>query len=50
MNPSQTATNQLVTPRGSGIATFMGLPHSHDLHGVDAAIVGMPADTGGPPG
>ena len=33
--------------RGSGIATFMGLPHTTDLAGVDAAIIGVPSDTGG---
>jgi agmatinase len=33
--------------RGSGIATFMGLRHTRDLAGVDAAIVGVPSDTGG---
>ena len=50
MNQTQGPTNQLVTPRGSGIATFMGLPHARDLAGVDAAIAGIPADTGGTPG
>ena len=33
--------------RGTGIATFMGLEHTHELEGVDAAIVGVPSDTGG---
>jgi agmatinase len=36
--------------RGAGIATFMGLEHTRDLTGVDAAIVGVPSDTGGTPG
>ena len=43
-------TNQTRTPRGSGIATFMGLPYTQALDGVDAAIVGIPSDTGGAPG
>ncbi len=36
--------------RGSGIATFMGLPHTTNLDGVDAAIIGVPSDTGGTAG
>ena len=50
MTKTQGPTNQLVTPRGAGIATFMGLPHTRGLEGVDAAIAGMPSDTGGTPG
>jgi agmatinase len=38
------------TPRGTGISTFMGLRHTRDLSGVDAAIVGVPSDSGGTPG
>ncbi len=34
-----------VTPRFSGVRTFMRLPHVVDLEGVDAAIVGIPFDT-----
>ncbi len=33
-------------PRFSGIRTFMRLPHTRDLAGVDAAIMGAPFDTG----
>jgi agmatinase len=40
----------LTVARGAGIATFMGLPHTRELSGVDAAIVGVPSDTGGTPG
>ncbi len=34
------------TPRISGIRTFARKPHSRDLDGVDAAIAGVPFDTG----
>ena len=34
------------TPRFSGIATFLRLPHTKDLYGVDVAVVGLPFDTG----
>ncbi len=37
----------LVSPRFSGIRTFMRLPHITDLEGADFAIVGAPFDTGG---
>jgi agmatinase len=50
MNQSVESQNALAVARGSGIATFMGLPHTRDLSGVDAAIVGVPSDTGGTPG
>lgn len=33
-------------PRFEGIGTFMRLPHIRDLRDVDAAIVGVPFDTG----
>jgi agmatinase len=32
-------------PRFSGIRTFMRAPHTTDLEGVDAAVVGVPFDT-----
>lgn len=32
-------------PRYTGVRTFAGLPHSGDLDGVDAAVVGIPFDT-----
>lgn len=38
--------DSLVTPRFSGITTFFRLPHVVDLDDVDAAIVGLPFDTG----
>ena len=33
-------------PRFSGIRTFMRLPHTQDLEGVDFAVAGAPFDTG----
>src|SRR3990172_2288477 len=36
----------MVSPRFSGIRTFMRLPHVTDLRDVDFAIVGVPFDTG----
>ena len=36
----------LAYPRFEGISTFMRLPHVEDLTDVDAAIVGVPFDTG----
>ncbi len=36
----------MVSPRFSGIRTFMRLPHREELDGVDLAIVGVPFDTG----
>ncbi len=35
------------SPRYSGLRSFMRLPHTTDLRGVDFAIVGVPFDTGG---
>ena len=32
-------------PRFSGIRTYMRAPHTTDLAGVDAAVVGVPFDT-----
>ena len=34
------------TPRFSGISTFLRVPHTRELEGVDVAIVGLPFDTG----
>ena len=49
--PSTTApADHVRTSRGSGIATFMGLAHTRDLNGIDAAIFGIPFDSGGTPG
>ena len=47
---SEERRSTLSVPRGAGIATFLGLEHTRDLTGVDAAIVGVPSDTGGTPG
>jgi len=35
-----------VIPRFAGVRTFMRLPHVTDLTGVDAAVYGIPFDTG----
>jgi agmatinase len=39
--------DSFVTPRFSGVRTFMRLPNVQDLDNADAAIVGAPFDTGG---
>ena len=36
----------LQTPRFAGISTFLRLPHTLHLEGVDVAFVGLPFDTG----
>lgn len=38
--------DSLSSPRFSGIKTFMRLPHTQALEGVDFAVVGIPFDTG----
>jgi agmatinase len=38
--------DSFVTPRFSGVRTFMRLPNVRDLENADAAIVGAPFDTG----
>lgn len=40
--------DSLETPRFCGIPTFMRLPQATTLAGLDAAIVGLPSDSGGP--
>lgn len=45
--PRYRPPDAMVYPRFEGIRTFMRLPHITDLTGVDAAIVGVPFDTGG---
>jgi agmatinase len=45
--PRYQPLNALEYPRFEGIATFMRLPYVLDLAGVDAAVVGIPFDTGG---
>ena len=42
------STDSLKTPRFCGIPTFMRLPHTQDLDGVDIAVIGVPFDTGSP--
>lgn len=39
-------TDPLQTPRFAGISTFLRLPHTTHLEGVDVAFVGLPFDTG----
>ena len=34
------------TPRFAGISTFLRLPHTTELDGVDVAVIGLPFDTG----
>src|ERR1700682_3448218 len=36
----------MLYPRFTGIGSFMRLPQAQDMDGVDAAIVGIPFDTG----
>lgn len=38
--------DSLQSPRFSGVRTFMRLPHGKDLEGADAAVYGIPFDTG----
>lgn len=38
--------DSFVTPRFSGVRTFMRLPHTQDLENADVAFVGAPFDTG----
>ncbi len=46
--PRYGPADSLRTPRFSGVRTFARLPHvTEDLEHVDAAIVGIPFDTGG---
>lgn len=40
--------NSLETPRFCGIPTFMRLPQATSLAGLDAAIIGIPSDSGAP--
>ncbi len=46
MAPPHKPVDAMVYPRFSGIRTFMRLPHTTDLAGVDFAVVGVPFDTG----
>lgn len=40
--------DSLETPRFCGVPTFMRLPQASSLKDLDAAIVGLPSDSGGP--
>ncbi|MFT0860550.1 agmatinase [Ancylobacter sp. G4_0304] len=40
--------DSLETPRFCGVPTFMRLPQATTLDGLDAAILGIPSDTGAP--
>lgn len=44
--PQHRPLDAQVVPRFAGIKTFMRLPHTTDLNGVDVAAVGIPFDTG----
>ena len=39
-------TDSLETPRFCGVPTFMRLPQATSLEGLDAAIIGLPSDSG----
>ena len=43
--PRHRPLDALVIPRFAGVRTFMRLPHTTDLAGVDAAAIGIPFDT-----
>lgn len=47
MEKSQIRAVSELQSRAAGITTFMKLPHTRDLAGVDAAVVGVPFDSGG---
>jgi agmatinase len=40
--------DSLETPRFCGVPTFMRLPQATSLEGLDAAIIGLPSDSGSP--
>ncbi|MFB2551467.1 agmatinase [Ensifer soli] len=40
--------DSLETPRFCGVPTFMRLPQATTLEGLDAAIIGLPSDSGAP--
>jgi len=46
--PTFLPEDSLRTPRFVGITTFMRLPYTKDLQGVDVAVLGIPFDTGSP--
>jgi len=44
--PKYRPVDAMVAPRFTGVGSFMRLPQVTDLAGVDAAVVGIPFDTG----
>jgi len=46
--PTFLPEDSLQTPRFCGITTFMRVPHTKALDGVDVAVLGIPFDTGSP--
>jgi agmatinase len=40
--------DSLETPRFCGVPTFMRLPQATTLSGLEAAVIGLPSDSGGP--
>ena len=40
--------DSLATPRFCGVPSFMRLPHAAEPDGLDAAIIGLPSDSGSP--
>lgn len=42
---SASAPSPIEVPRFCGISTFMRLPHTTDLDGIDFAVIGVPYDT-----
>src|SRR5262249_52034393 len=45
---SERPVDSLATPRFVGVPTFMRLPQATRLDGIDAAIIGLPSDSGAP--
>lgn len=41
-------TDSLNSPRFCGLPSFMRMPYGPELAGLDAAIIGLPSDSGGP--
>jgi agmatinase len=46
--PTTPAQDSLKVPRFCGLPSYMRLPYTRDLQGVDVAVVGLPFDTGSP--
>ncbi|MEO7003284.1 MAG: agmatinase [Ktedonobacterales bacterium] len=44
--PKYHPADSFASPRFAGVRTFARLPHTDDLDGVDATIIGIPFDTG----